>query len=160
MRNSPFWWLLVGFMVVLDIYVFQTVKFLSHSSNPKSKIIIYSVYWVLSAGAIIILLLLPYIKFEHQAKIFRTTVFAIIAGLFFAKLSAAVLFFVDDLRRLIKWMACKIFFIVLAVSIRIVVALVIYFFIIWWVCDIFLLSIKICCFFLDVLMWLNGSINV
>ena len=110
MRNSPFWWFLIGFMVVLDIYVFQTVKFLSHSSNPKTKIIIYSAYWILSAGAIIILLLLPYIKFEHQAKIFRTTIFAIIAGLFFAKIIAAVFFFVDDLRRLIQWVAGKIFF--------------------------------------------------
>lgn len=110
MRNSPFWWFLIGFMVVLDIYVFQTVKFLSHSSNPKTKIVIYSVYWILSAGAIIILLLLPYIKFENQAKIFRTTLFAIVAGLFFAKLIAAVFFFVDDLRRLIQWIAGKIFF--------------------------------------------------
>ena len=110
MRNSPFWWFLIGFMVLLDIYVFQTVKFLSNSASPKTKIVIYSTYWILSAGAIIILLLLPYIKFENQAKIFRTTLFAVIAGLFFAKLIASVFFLVDDLRRLIQWIAGKIFF--------------------------------------------------
>ncbi len=110
MRNSPFWWFLIGFMVLLDIYVFQTVKFLSNSASPKTKIIIYSTYWILSAGAIIILLLLPYIKFENQAKIFRTTLFAVIAGLFFAKLIASVFFLVDDIRRLIQWIAGKMFF--------------------------------------------------
>jgi uncharacterized protein len=110
MRNTTFWWIFIGFMVLLDIYIFQVVKFLSHSANPRTKIIIYSVYWVLSAGAIIVLLLLPYFKFENQAKFIRTTIFAIIAGLFFAKLIAAVFFLLDDVRRIIQWLAGKIFF--------------------------------------------------
>jgi predicted MPP superfamily phosphohydrolase len=110
MRNTPFWWILIGVMVLLDIYVFQVVKFLSHSASSKTKIVIYSSYWVLCAGAIIVLLLLPYLKFEHQAKFIRTTIFAIIAGLFFAKLFAAVFFLLDDVRRVIQWIAGKIFF--------------------------------------------------
>ncbi|TMI61386.1 MAG: metallophosphoesterase [Bacteroidetes bacterium] len=110
MRNTTFWWMLIGFMVLLDIYIFQVVRFLSHSANSKTKIIIYSAYWVLSAGAIIVLLLLPYFKFENQAKFIRTTIFAIIAGLFFAKLIAAVFFLLDDVRRAIQWVAGKIFF--------------------------------------------------
>jgi predicted MPP superfamily phosphohydrolase len=110
MRNSPFWWFLIGFMVLLDLYVFQIVKFLSHSASHKTKIFIYSGYWFLSAGAIIILLLLPYLRFDNQSRFIRSTIFAVIAGLFFAKLIASVFFLVDDLRRLIQWAAGKIFF--------------------------------------------------
>ena len=110
MRNSPFWWILIGFMVLLDIYVFQVVKYLSPSSSPKTKIFIYTFYWTVSVTAIIILIILPYLQFQHQAKLFKTTIFAIIAGLFFAKLIASVFFLVDDIRRAIQWVAGKLFF--------------------------------------------------
>ena len=110
MRNSPFWWILIRFMVLLDIYVFQTVKHLSQSSGSRTKLFIYSTYWPVSVTAIIILLILPYLQFQHQAKLFKTTIFALIAGLFFAKLIASVFFMVDDIRRVIQWVAGKLFF--------------------------------------------------
>ncbi len=110
MRNSPFWWVLIGFMVLLDIYVFQVVKHLSHSAGAKTRLTIFAIYWVVSITSIIVLLILPYLQFEHQAKLVRTTIFAIIAGLFFAKLIASVFFLVDDIRRGIQWAAGKLFF--------------------------------------------------
>ena len=110
MRNSPFWWILIGIMILLDIYVFQAVKVIAHPAGTKTKTIIFTTYWALSVIAILILLILPYLPFQHQSKLFRTTVFAIIAGLFFAKLIAAIFFLIDDLRRLIQWAAGKIFF--------------------------------------------------
>jgi uncharacterized protein len=110
MRNSSFWWMLIGFMVLLDFYFFQGIKVVAHSANPRTKTAIYIVYWVLSAGAIIVLLILPYLHFERQAKLFRTTIFALIAGLFFAKLIAAIFFLVDDIRRGIQWVVGKLFF--------------------------------------------------
>jgi hypothetical protein len=109
MRNSPFWWILIGFMVLLDIYCFQAVKTVSHAASGRMRTIIYSAYWIISIGAIIVLLLLPYLQFQHQARFIRTTVFAIIAGIFFAKLIAAVFFLVDDIRRLFQWIAAKLF---------------------------------------------------
>ena len=109
MRNTTFWWILIGFMVLLDIYVFQVVRFLSQSASPRPKIVIYSSYWVLCGGAIILLLLLPYFKFDQQARFIRTTIFAIIAGLFFAKIFAAIFFLLDDVRRVIQWIGVKIF---------------------------------------------------
>jgi uncharacterized protein len=110
MRNSPFWWILIGFMVLLDIYFFQAIKVVSHSAGVKTKTFIYAGYWLLSVGAIVTLLILPYLQFEHQTKLFRTTIFAMIAGLFFAKLIASVFFLVDDIRRGIQWIAGKLFF--------------------------------------------------
>lgn len=65
MRNSPFWWVLIGFMVLLDIYVFQVVKYLSHSAGVKTRLIIYTVYWVVSITAIIIFV---FNQFRHLFK--------------------------------------------------------------------------------------------
>lgn len=110
MRNSPFWWILISFMVLLDIYFFQALKTVSHSASGRTRTIIYSGYWILSVLAIVILLLLPYLHFDKQMKFIRTTVFALIAGLFFAKLIAALFFLIDDIRRGIQWVAGKLFF--------------------------------------------------
>jgi predicted MPP superfamily phosphohydrolase len=101
---------MIGIMVLLDIYVFQVVKVLAHSANPKTKTIIYACYWGLSGLAIIFLIILPYLHFQHQSKAIRSTLFAVIAGLFFAKLIAAIFFLIDDIRRLVQWVAGKLFF--------------------------------------------------
>ncbi|MES1214438.1 MAG: metallophosphoesterase, partial [Bacteroidota bacterium] len=110
MRNSPFWWVLLAVMVLLDLYVFQVVKYVSHSAGSKTKMILYSIYWIISASAILFLIVLPYLNFEHQPKILRNTIFAIIAGLFFAKIIASVFFLIDDIRRGVQWVAGKLFF--------------------------------------------------
>lgn len=110
MRNSPFWWVFIGFMVLLDFYCFQALKVVSQSASARTKTIIYVVYWVLSISAIILLLILPYLQFEAQNKVIRTNIFAIILGLFFAKLIASVFFLVDDIRRGVQWLTGKLFF--------------------------------------------------
>lgn len=63
----------------------------------------------MSAGAVILLIILPYLRFERQAWLGRSTVFAMIAGLFFAKLVASLFFLVDDIRRGVQWSAAKLF---------------------------------------------------
>ncbi len=107
MRNSPFWWILIGFMVLLDIYFFQALKSVSHGASQRTMAIIYISYWALSIAAIVVLLLLPYMQGDKQFRIFKSSVFAIIAGLFFAKLVASLFFLIDDLRRVVQWMVSK-----------------------------------------------------
>ncbi|OSZ77397.1 metallophosphatase [Chitinophagaceae bacterium IBVUCB2] len=108
MRNTPFWWVLLGFMVLLDVYFFQALKIVSQSAAPRTKTIIFTVYWVLSIGAILMLIALPYISFDRQAKFARTAIFSVIAGLFFAKLIASLFFFIDDIRRGAQWLVAKV----------------------------------------------------
>lgn len=108
MRNSPFWWIFIGFMLLLDFYFFQALKLVTQSATARSKTIIYSGYWVLSVAAVLLLLILPYLKFDKQAWLGRSTLFAMIAGLFFAKLLASLFFLIDDLRRGIQWGAGKL----------------------------------------------------
>lgn len=110
MRNSPFWWVLIGFMVLLDFYVFQAIRVVAQPAGARTKTIIYFSYWILSGLAVIMLIILPYLHFEHQSKLLRTTIFAIIAGLFFAKVIASIFFLIDDIRRGVQWTAGKLFF--------------------------------------------------
>src|SRR6266511_3630220 len=99
MRNSPFWWIVISFMVLLDLYVFQAVKLLTQSAGSKTKLIIHIAYWSIYVLA-----------FTVQHRMFRNTFFAIIVGLFFSKIIASIFFLVDDLRRGIQWVAGKLFF--------------------------------------------------
>lgn len=108
MRNSVFWWLFIGFLVVLDLYFFQGLKTITQTASSRAKLIVFICYWTISIGAIILLLLIPYINFDN--KFFRNILFACIAGLFFAKMIACTIFLVDDIRRGVQWLAGKIFF--------------------------------------------------
>ena len=103
MRNTPAWWILIGLMIILDIYVFQAVKIIAYPAGSRIRTIIYAVYWTVSIAALVVLLVLPYLHFAHQAKILRTTLFAIVMGLFFAKFIAALFLFIDDIRRVVQW---------------------------------------------------------
>ena len=108
MRKSPFWWILIGCMILLDIYCFQALKVVTQNANTRWRLIIHGGYWLISATAIIALLVLPYLHFEHQARLAKSTIFALIAGLFFAKLVASLFFLIDDIRRGVQWVAAKV----------------------------------------------------
>src|SRR5689334_13959228 len=105
MRNTPYWWILIALMILLDLYVFQAVKVIATPAGSRVRTIIYGAYWLTSVGALVLLLILPYLHFDHQAKILRTTIFAVVLGLFIAKVVAAMFFFIDDIRRFVQWVA-------------------------------------------------------
>ena len=110
MRSSPVWLILAGFMLLLDFYVFQIVKTVSQSAGTKTKSIIFTSYWIISITAIVFLFILPLLKLDNYSKGVRSTVFAVLIGLFLAKLIAAVFFLIDDIRRAIQWLVGKVFF--------------------------------------------------
>lgn len=109
MRSSPIWLILAGFMILLDLYVFQIIKTVSGGS-AKTRSIIFTTYWAISIAALIILFILPLLNLDNYSKGVRSTVFAIIIGLFLAKLIASVFFLLDDIRRGIQWLVGKVFF--------------------------------------------------
>lgn len=110
MRNSPFWFLLLGLMVLLDFYVFQALKVVTYTTGQKTRMIIFISYWVLSLLALVLLMILPLINFDNLPKGFRSIVFAIIIAFFFSKLITAVFLLIDDIRRAFQWTAGKLFF--------------------------------------------------
>lgn len=97
-------------MVALDVYFFQILKMLTHAASPRTKGIINVTYWIVSVAVILLLVLLPYLNLDSVQKGLRSTVFAVLVGLFLFKLFAAVFFLIDDIRRGIQWLWGKFFF--------------------------------------------------
>ena len=110
MRNSPFLIIIIGLMLVLDFYVFQAIKVVSHSATQRTKSIIYISYWIISVSALVIFMLLPFLNLDNFSKGLRSVVFALIIAMFFAKISACIFLLVDDIRRGVQWSAGKLFF--------------------------------------------------
>lgn len=97
-------------MILLDFYVFQALKVVTHSAESRTRTILFIIYWSFSIIALLTFLILPYVNFEYLPRGFRNVLFAVIISLFFAKLIASVFIMVDDVRRCIQWLAGKLFF--------------------------------------------------
>src|SRR5690348_10573561 len=100
----------VAIMLLVDTYVFLAIKTVSHNASPKTRTIIFSIYWTISAIAVIGFLIFILTDHDFLPKKFRTYLFATIIGLFLAKFIAIVFLLVDDVRRLIQLVAGKLFF--------------------------------------------------
>ena len=109
MRSTSGWWIVVVVMLLIDLYVFMAVRSVTQNSSEKARIIIYTIYWVISAIGVITILSFPYVQAFQTNIILRNYVFALLVGLFFAKALASTFFLVDDLRRGALWLMAKIF---------------------------------------------------
>jgi uncharacterized protein len=97
-------------VLALDIYVFQVIKSLCNAASPKTKLLVYSLFWGVTAAAIIGFLLFVYTDYNFLGKKVRTYLFSAIIGLFIAKMVAVSFFIIDDLRRIIQFLFGKLFF--------------------------------------------------
>lgn len=109
MRNWNGWWIIVAIMLLIDVYVFMTVRSVTQNSGEKTKIAVYSIYWLVSATAVVTIVLFPYVQAFQTNIVFRNYIFAILVGLFFAKIIGSVFFLFDDVRRGAVWLMAKIF---------------------------------------------------
>ena len=100
----------VALMLLVDTYVFQAIKTISQDATPKTKTIIYIIYWTISILAIVGFLIFVYTSPAFLPRKVRTYIFATVVGLFLAKLIAVIFFLADDVRRGIQWIAGKLFF--------------------------------------------------
>lgn len=108
MRNSPLWWIFIGFLFLLDIYIFQVMRHLTSGTSSRSRFLLHGAYWVVSVLSLVLLLFLPALFSKGGGQVARSVVFALIAGLFLAKLLAALFFLTDDIRRALQWGVVKI----------------------------------------------------
>lgn len=109
MRNASTWWIIAVIMLLLDFYVFQALRTVTQQSSDKMRFVIHLSYWLVSGATIILLMSFPYIQALQASKFFRNYIFAILIGLFFAKLLGSLFFVVDDFRRGGLWMMSKLF---------------------------------------------------
>jgi len=109
--RTPFGtFIIIVIMILLDIYVFMAIKSVSHSTSSRLRTIIYVIYWSIAIVAIAGLLLFVFTGPEFLPKKVRTYLFASILAFVFGQLVSCIFFLVDDVRRLIQWLAGKAFF--------------------------------------------------
>ncbi len=108
MRSPLGAFVFLTFMFLLDVYVFQAVKTVSHSISPKAKSIVYAIYWGITVITIIGFLLFAFGGPELMTRKLKTYLFAVIMGFFLAKLVAIIFILLDDIRRVIQWAVGKI----------------------------------------------------
>lgn len=109
MRSATSWWIIALVIFILDLYVFQALKTVSQQGSERGRQAIFITYWVVSFFTIATMLSFPYLQFLQTSKIFRNYVFAILIGLFLAKLIGALFFVADDIRRGALLLMNKIF---------------------------------------------------
>ena len=103
-------WIIIVLMLLLDLYVFQVVKFLTHGYSPRVRLWIGIGYWSVSVAVVLLVSIIPSLGGTRGTSILRNYLLAIVLGLFLAKLLASLFFLTDDFRRLIQWTTGKLFF--------------------------------------------------
>jgi uncharacterized protein len=103
MRTPIAAFIIIAISALMDTYIFQAIKAVSQSVSPKTKTIIYTIYWILSALVIVTFLIFMFTDHSFLGKRFRTYLFATAIGLFLSKIIVVAFLFIDDIRRAIQW---------------------------------------------------------
>jgi predicted MPP superfamily phosphohydrolase len=106
MRNSGFFFFLLGLMALLDFYIFQALQVVLPASS-KARMAIIIGYWIISISALVYFILMPYVNTDTWPRWLVTYTRAIVIGLFLSKFIAALFFAVDDLRRGGTWLISR-----------------------------------------------------
>lgn len=109
MRSTIGLFILLAISLLVDFYVFMAVRAVSADASPRNRIIIYSIYWVLSFIALASIIGIFTLNSDGISRNIKTHYFSILLGLFLAKLITAIFLLLDDIRRLFQWIYIKIF---------------------------------------------------
>ncbi len=110
MRTPKGMIIIISVMILLDFYVFNTLQSVSQAVAVNTRTIIYVVYWLIAILAVIGLVVFISTEADFLSKKIRAYLFATILAFVFAQILSSVFFLVDDARRLIQWIAEKIFY--------------------------------------------------
>ncbi|HEY4335295.1 MAG TPA: metallophosphoesterase, partial [Puia sp.] len=103
MRSRRFLAIVLIIAVLIDVYVFQAIKTITQGLLPRTRTAIFIAYWTLTVLALAALILLPYFRLQYSRA--SGYIIAIILGLYIAKLITGVFLLLDDIRRLIQYLA-------------------------------------------------------
>lgn len=103
MRSGSGYFFMVFFLLIVDIYVFFAVRTAFAGAAPRTRFIANLVYWLVSGT--ILVLAATYRFLPETSPVLLTYVRTIIIAILFAKLIVVLFLAIDDLRRLILWIA-------------------------------------------------------
>ena len=97
----------LSLLLLIDLYVFQSVKMVTNTSTIRNRNLVVFSYWTVVALSVISFLLFVYTPQDFFSKKVRVYLFAMVIGLFLAKLLATTFFVIDDIRRIVQWTFSK-----------------------------------------------------
>ncbi len=110
MRTPLGAFIFVAILLLVDFYAFQAFKTVSLNVTSRTKAIVNTAYWVISILVIVTFLTLVFSRSDFMPRVVRNTMFAIIIGLFLAKLTMVFFILIDDVRRLLQWVVLKVMY--------------------------------------------------
>lgn len=108
MRTPLGVFLFIATLLLLDLYVFQAVRTVSQSS--RYRVAVYVAYWLLTIASVVSFLLFVYTGSDYFPKKIRVYLFALVVGMFLAKMTAFTFLAIDDLRRLVQWFTTRVLY--------------------------------------------------
>jgi uncharacterized protein len=106
--NLTFIIISVLIFILLDIYVFQGVKFITHGFLPTTRKIMHGLYW-----SVTVISLTGYLMFhlgnpDTWSTLWRTFILSFILVNYFSKIFVALFLLIDDFKRVIEWIVEKV----------------------------------------------------
>jgi predicted MPP superfamily phosphohydrolase len=106
MRSWRYVWVVPIVVLVLDLYVFQAIKAVSQAASPRLRSTIHTGYWTVSILAVLLLCFLPYLY--RRFTWMQGYAFFVLIGFYLAKVLVALFLLLDDIRRVIQWIAGRL----------------------------------------------------
>jgi uncharacterized protein len=89
--------------ILLDFYVFQGVKILTHGYSSNIRRIIHGIYWSLTVISLSGYLMFHFGNPDTWSAFWRVFIFALVLVNYFSKIFVALFLLIADLKRLIEW---------------------------------------------------------
>ena len=90
-------------LFILDLYAFQSVKFLCKGLSQSQIRTSYFIYWGVSAFCFGLIIIGNIFDWHEWNKMFRTYSFAFVFIIFFSKIFVDIFLLIDDLIRIFRW---------------------------------------------------------
>lgn len=97
--------LLLAFLIAIDVYVFNGLKFLVRNFTPSTIKLISISYWLITAACFAIIILGQIYDWHQWPKAIRTYAFAFIFVTYFSKIFFVFFLIIDDVFRLFRTIA-------------------------------------------------------
>ena len=101
--------ILLFILLLVDLYVFQGVRFLVAQRAPSTQRITVLIYWAIALFGYGVMLTGQWIDWHTWPQVFRTYAFAIVVIFYLSKIIFSLFLATDDILRVFRWGASKLF---------------------------------------------------
>ena len=92
-------------VLLLNFYTFSVIKAVTANWQPRNKMIFHTVYWVIAILVLLCFVSFWFVRFDQFPRPLRAIVFSLCIAFVLSQLLASVFFIMDDIRRLVLWIA-------------------------------------------------------